>query len=117
MNRLTAASAIYGGLAVATGAFGAHALSGALSPQQLQTWSTASTYLMFHALAALFCPAVSIGAQRLFLIGATLFSGSLFAYLLSGFKPLVFVTPLGGLVLLTAWGWLAWRLWSRSEPR
>ncbi|MFZ5467634.1 MAG: DUF423 domain-containing protein [Pseudomonadota bacterium] len=46
------------------------------------------------------------------LAGATLFSGSLYLYVLSGVHWLAFVTPAGGTLFILGWlaaGWAAWR--------
>lgn len=102
-------------MAVALGAFGAHSLEGVLTAEQLGTWDTASRYLIAHALGALI--AAYAGYQRpaaAMLVGAGLFSGSLFVYLMTGFRPLVFVTPIGGLVMVTSWIWMAHAIWNRQ---
>ena len=101
-------------MAVALGAFGAHRLEGILTPEQLGTWDMASRYLMAHAIAALV--AGFAGYQRHamgFLLAAALFSGSLYVYLMSGFRPLVFVTPIGGLAMVASWLWLANSIWNK----
>lgn len=104
-------STIYGGTAVALGAFGAHGLKRRISdPSRIANWSTAAQYQLIHSVALL---ATSIAlpsrAQRvpggLFLAGMTMFSGSL--YLLV-FDPQRFkwagpITPLGGLCLIGGW--------------
>ncbi len=101
-------------LAVALGAFGAHALKTHLPPEMLEVWHTAVFYHLLHAFAlfALGLYAKSTGARLkhpslLFLIGIILFSGSLYALALTGIKPLGAITPLGGLCFLAGWGWLA----------
>lgn len=102
-------------MAVALGAFGAHSLEGVLTAEQLNTWDTASRYLMAHALAALI--AAYAGYHKpatAMLLGAGLFSGSLYVYLMSGFRPLVFVTPLGGVVMVASWIWMAQAIWNRN---
>src|SRR5262249_14986804 len=52
-RRLAGLGSLLGFLAVATGAFGAHALRGRLTPDLLEVWETASRYQMYHALAML----------------------------------------------------------------
>lgn len=107
------AGAISAFLAVAAGAFGAHALRTALAPGQLLTFETAARYQMYHALALLAAawaatrwPGVPVRAAGWLFIGGTLlFSGSLYGLALSGARWLGAVTPLGGLLFLT--GWLA----------
>jgi len=43
-----ALGSIYGGLAVALGAFGAHGLANILTPERLITYETAVRYQMYH---------------------------------------------------------------------
>lgn len=105
-----ALGALLGALAVAAGAFGAHALRARLEPQDLQTFETAARYQMYHALA-LFAVAWAIGCNArwataagwLFLAGTVVFSGSLYALVLTGHRWLGAVTPLGGVALILGW--------------
>lgn len=109
---LGAASAF---VAVAAGAFGAHALRARLSPDLLAVFETGARYQMYHALGLL---AVAWAVTRwpspwppragwLFLAGTVLFSGSLYALALSGIPWLGAITPLGGLAFLAGWLCLA----------
>lgn len=105
-------AAMNGLLAVALGAFGAHALEAHLSVAQLATWATAVQYHMFHV-AALVGVQVLVdrqGADRalqrgadLFLLGIVLFCGSLYLLALTGLRWLGPLTPLGGLAFLAGW--------------
>ena len=120
MERTFAAlGALSAALAVAAGAFGAHALKGHLSPEDLSVFETGARYQMYHALALL---AVAWAATRwpgsavhaagwLFVIGTLLFSGSLYALALSGVRWLGAITPLGGLAFLAGWVCLALGAW------
>jgi uncharacterized membrane protein YgdD (TMEM256/DUF423 family) len=108
-------AALFGGTAVALGAFAAHGLSNRLSPQALTTFETGARYQMYHALAiglaaltmrAAGGPYASLAAIA-FLVGIVLFSGSLYLQALTGSKALVLITPLGGLAFLIGWGCLA----------
>lgn len=111
--------AILGGLAVLAGAFGAHGLEKTLTAAQLQTFETAVRYQMYHALAILTVGSLFVLARdrradsllqiaaACFLIGILLFSGSLYAYVLGGPRPLVYVTPVGGVGFLAGWTALA----------
>lgn len=108
-----------GALAVAAGAFGAHALegrvaAGTLTARQLATFETAAKYQMYHALAlvaagllALRTPGspAATAAGWSFLAGVVLFSGSLYALVLTGQKWLGMITPIGGVAFIA--GWLA----------
>ncbi len=101
---VTAAS--LGFLGVALGAFGAHGLERtfAEAPRRAALWSTATTYLLVHALATGLAAVVGAGwAGRAFVAGCALFSGSLYALALSQVRALGVVTPLGGLAFLTGW--------------
>ena len=103
-------------LAVAAGAFGAHALRGALPPDLLDVFETAARYQMYHALALLAVGWVaSPGSSRaaslagwLFVLGTVVFCGSLYVLSLSGVRWLGAITPLGGVAFLGGWLALAW---------
>lgn len=98
-------------LAVALGAFGAHALRGKISEHYLDVYKTAVLYHMVHALGLFAVAWVStLGdtpkihmAGVFMLAGIVLFSGSLYALSATGIKWLGAITPLGGLSFLTAW--------------
>ncbi len=103
-------------LAVAMGAFGAHALEQHMNDQQQHTWETATRYHFIHGLGALIFLLFAmrnpsryfIWAIRLLLIGILLFSGSLYLLAvqsalgmsLSWLGP---VTPVGGVVFIAGW--------------
>ena len=108
--------ALSAGLAVAAGAFGAHALRARLAPDLLAVFETGARYQMYHALALL---GVAWAASRwpdggapaagwLFVAGTVLFSGSLYALALGAPRWLGAVTPVGGLCFLAGWALLAW---------
>jgi uncharacterized membrane protein YgdD (TMEM256/DUF423 family) len=110
-----ASGAILGLLAVALGAFGAHALEGRLTAEELATFETAVRYQMYHALALVAVAGLmkrrSPGTELAggaFLVGILLFSGSLYLLVLTGESWLGAVTPLGGLAYLAGWLALAW---------
>ena len=98
-------------MAVALGAFGAHALSSSITESRQATWATAVDYHMFHvlgmlALAAVFRGAQSpwvVRAQTSFVMGIALFSGSLYALVLLDIPALGAVTPFGGLCFMLGW--------------
>ena len=111
-----ALGALLAGISVALGAFGAHGLRNTLSPEDLATFETGARYQMYHAFALLAvawayarweAPLVQ-AAGWLFVIGIVIFSGSLYALVLTGQRWLGAVTPLGGVALLAAWAVLAW---------
>lgn len=106
-------------IAVAAGAFGAHSLTGMVTPERLVVWETAARYQMYHALGLLVVAYLagqkSAGPARitgwLFVAGTLLFSGSLYALTLTGVTILGAITPLGGLAFLAGWLILAWGVW------
>jgi|SRR5664279_4539333 len=113
---VAALAAILAGLAVASGAFGAHALQGHVDAAGLQVWRTAVEYHMWHALAmlliALHARNIRFGRALLLLLagGIVLFSGSLYALALGAPRLVGIVTPFGGVAFLVAWGLLAFAL-------
>ena len=116
-SKWAAVFALQGALSVAAGAFGVHALTEILDPKSLGWWHTASQYLMYHALAGLIVAALfsNLPSRKniliLFLVGNTLFAGSLYMMALTGYTFLGAITPLGGLCYLLAWCCLGFRLW------
>jgi len=109
-------AALLGGLAVAAGAFGAHALEGKVSSHYLDVYQTAVQYQTYHALALLavaLLGAVLPDANWLqpsawaFLVGIILFSGSLYALVFSGIRILGVITPLAASLFIIGWVLLA----------
>jgi uncharacterized membrane protein YgdD (TMEM256/DUF423 family) len=115
MNRTFAVvGAISALVAVAAGAFGAHALRSRLSADLLAVFETAARYQMYHAIGLLFIALVAADGNRLasaagwlLIAGTLLFSGSLYALALSGARGLGAITPVGGLCFLAGWACLA----------
>ena len=109
------AGALLAGLAVAAGAFGAHALRAVLSPASLATFETAVRYQTIHALALLaigwavtrWPSRAIVWAGWLMMAGVVLFCASLYLLALTGSRALVLVTPIGGVFWLAAWCCLA----------
>ncbi|KGR92425.1 membrane protein [Ureibacillus massiliensis 4400831 = CIP 108448 = CCUG 49529] len=106
--------AIYGFLAVALGAFGAHALKSILDDYGIGIWNTAVQYQMFHATAILIIgvlmSAKILGSSKSLKwaaicmnIGIIFFAGSLYVLALSGIKVLGAITPIGGVFFLIGW--------------
>ena len=103
-------------IAVAAGAFGAHALRERLAPDMLAVFETGARYQMYHALGLLAVawavarwPGSTAGvAGWLFVAGTILFSGSLYLLALTGTRWLGAITPLGGLAFIAGWAALAW---------
>ena len=114
------AGALLAGIGVALCAFGAHGLRDVLAPEALGWWQTAVQYQMWHAIGLVAIGAAPIRGTRgpawMLAAGTTVFSGSLYAMALSGARWLGVVTPIGGVLMIAGWAWLAWRL-ARAPAR
>ncbi|MFC3285668.1 DUF423 domain-containing protein [Litchfieldella rifensis] len=119
------AVALSGFVTVAAGAFGAHGLEGRIPPASLNAFETAVRYQAWHTLA---CLGILVWQQvrevqgqglvlALWALGIVLFSGSLYALVLTGTRALGLVTPIGGVLLMLGWlalGGCTWRAQSLS---
>lgn len=103
-------------LGVLLGAFGAHGLKDALSPEGRGHYQTAVLYHLVHGLAVLIVGVLALlrpaepllgRAGWAFVLGILLFSGSLYLLSLTGIKRLGLITPFGGLAFLAGWLLLA----------
>jgi uncharacterized membrane protein YgdD (TMEM256/DUF423 family) len=115
-RKIISTGAVLGMIAIILGAFGAHALKKVLSIEELSTFETGVRYQMYHAFFLLFIGMINDLSQKakktiynLVLFGVLLFSGSI--YLLAtnsltsfDFKIIGLITPIGGLLLILAWG-------------
>jgi uncharacterized membrane protein YgdD (TMEM256/DUF423 family) len=108
--------AVGGALAVVAGAFGAHALAARLEPRELQLWETAARYLMYASLALV---AAGLGGRLglrrgidaagwCLLVGAAVFSGTVFGLALGAPRWLGAVTPIGGVLMILGFVLFAW---------
>ncbi|MCX8490102.1 MAG: DUF423 domain-containing protein [Cyclobacteriaceae bacterium] len=114
---------LLGGLAVALGAFGSHTFKSLLlENNRVDTYELATQYHFFHALTMLVIGVImtqmkrkSINVSATFIfIGTILFSGSLYVMALLNTTKVAFVTPIGGLFLLTGWAVLVYSLVEKS---
>jgi uncharacterized membrane protein YgdD (TMEM256/DUF423 family) len=115
-KKLISAGALFGMLAIILGAFGAHALKKVLAADQLVTFETGVRYQMYHALFLILIGMIGSLSEKtkktiyfLVLSGVCMFSGSIYLLATNGitsfdFKVIGFVTPIGGLLLILAWG-------------
>lgn len=104
--------AILGFLAVALGAFGAHALEEQLiSNGRMDTFQTGSRYQMYHALLLIGLAIIAERGESRWLkaaivsafVGVIVFSGSLYLLSILDIPKFGMITPLGGLGLMIAW--------------
>ena len=96
-------------VAVALGAFGAHALKARLPPELLALWQTAVEYHVWHALGLLATGLLMLKLPTaralrhvvwMFGGGILLFSGSLYGLALGAPRALGLVTPFGGIAFI-----------------
>src|SRR4051812_17635171 len=112
------AGALLAATGVALGAFGAHGLRTLLSPEALGWWQSAVQYQMWHAIGLVAIGAAPEARTRgpawMLAAGTAIFSGSLYFMALSDARWLGAITPVGGVLMIAGWAWIAWRLW-RSQ--
>ena len=124
-NVFVGIAASSGFVAVALGAFGAHALKQRLPDDLLAIYHTAVQYQFWHtaALLAVGLLLLHFPQQILlkysgwaFVIGMFIFSGSLYVLALTGTRWLGAITPIGGVALLTGWLLLAAAMFQKGAP-
>ena len=115
-KKITATAAFLGMIAIILGAFGAHALKKILTPEQLISFETGVRYQMYQAFFLFFLATQNDILEKtkktiftLITSGTLFFSGSIYLLSTTGitginFKPIGFLTPIGGLLLILAWG-------------
>lgn len=122
--------ALLAGLAVGLGAIGAHLLEsqlpqwyGADSPRRLEAWHTAVFWQTVHALGLMVLALSPVASCRrgtvvasFFVVGVALFSGCLYAWVLSGQAWLVAPVPVGGTTLIVGWLVLSLFAWRCDWP-
>lgn len=120
-----ALGALFGFVAIAAAALGAHLLKARLDAGQMAWFGMATQMLQFQALALLVLGLQQLHWQRqrplilhwvglAFVLGGLLFCGSLYALALGAPKGVAMLAPFGGTLLLA--GWLLW-IWSWKRLR
>ena len=126
-RKIISTAALMGMLAIILCAFGAHALKKYLTLEELNTFETGVKYQMYHALFLLFIGMNSFLEEnkkktifRLVIFGVIFFSGSI--YLLAtksisgvNFRSIGIITPIGGTLLIVAWGLLIWNILKKKD--
>ena len=126
-KKILLAAAFLGITAIILGAFGAHALKKVLSVEQLQSFEVGVRYQMYHALFLLFIGVFAFLNEKerllifwLTIFGVLFFSGSIYLLATNGItnlktKFLGPVAPIGGLLLISAWGYLFYAIFSKKQ--
>lgn len=109
--------ALFGMMAVISGAFGAHGLKNLVDDHSLEIWNKAVLYQFIHAIALVLIGILCLNYNNkllnagavLFGAGILMFSGSL--YILAIRNIISFnidwagpITPLGGIAFIAGWG-------------
>ena len=102
---IAALAAVSAALAIAAGAFGAHA---APTPQAAEWLRTGGFYQLVHAVAAIAILNVARGPAILLLVGALIFAATLYAMAYGAPHWLGAITPVGGTLMIGGWLWAAW---------
>lgn len=109
-------------IAVALGAFGAHGLKNLVDGQQLAWWHTATLYLFIHALGLLLVGILlrlnytTQATAWLLQLGVIVFAGSLYAMTLGAPRWFGAITPIGGVLMIAGWLWLAITAFRLGKP-
>jgi len=121
------ALSLLGAMTVTLGAWGAHSLQTAISPEEYKRFEIGFFYQVFHLLVMItIWSSHKISSRirpwifRLMVLGILFFSGSL--YLMSAASLLPFdlkfigpLTPIGGFFLILGWFTLAWGVWKKRR--
>lgn len=106
---IEALAAVMAAIAIAAGAFGAHGADG-----QAADWlKTGSSYHLVHAVAVILLAKSAHGPAHLLLLGATIFAGTLYLMALGLPRWMGAITPIGGVLMIAGWLWLAWQFYRR----
>jgi uncharacterized membrane protein YgdD (TMEM256/DUF423 family) len=112
MRPLILAAGIFGALGIAARAFEAHGLVTlhGIDAPRIRDFSSGTEMLLLHALALLGAGALARTMPRTamiagigFAVGPLLFAAPLIAYGLTGARTAMFVTPVGGSLMILAW--------------
>jgi len=107
------------GLAILLGAFGAHALKSRISPEDLAIFETGIRYHIYHSIGLILIGLLGFYfphnlidiPAKLFLLGISIFSGSLYLLVLTNTRWLGAITPIGGICYMIGWLLLAFNIY------
>jgi uncharacterized membrane protein YgdD (TMEM256/DUF423 family) len=121
-KRILITGSILGLTSIILGAFASHGLKNSLSPENIRSFEIGVKYQMYHAFFLLFIGSYKVLTKKqkhyiysFTVIGVFLFSFSIYALSTKAvtninFKPIGFLTPIGGLCLIVAWSLLLYAL-------
>ncbi len=121
MRFFSTLAALLGAIAVIMGALGSHYLQ---LGDSAKAYQTAVYYQLFHALLVIallgLTPKFLSKRQMLFtsaflLFGVVLFSGSIYLLTIFQLRQVGFITPIGGLSLITGWLALCWAFMTKKH--
>jgi uncharacterized membrane protein YgdD (TMEM256/DUF423 family) len=106
-------------LAVAIGAFGAHALKDIVIGKYLTTFKTGGQYHFYHAFALIILGLVKAqfkdfklnGIYYAFLGGVILFSFNCYLYAITQNKVFAMIVPIGGVLFMIGWATLSFKIY------
>ena len=110
--------AVYAAIGVGLGAFAAHALKDMLSEYHQEVFNTANRYQFIHSFGLII---IGIIQYQLgynlnisgwsFFWGIALFCGSLYVIALADIRWIGAITPIGGILFIVGWIWLAFQVY------
>ena len=114
-KKILVTAAILGILGIVLGAFASHGLKDLITVEAQRTFETGVRYQIYHAIFLLFVGSTTMVTQKakrvlfyLVIFGVLLFSGSIYGLATNqltsfDFKNIGFITPIGGMLLITSW--------------
>ncbi len=99
-------AALSAAIAIGAGAFGAHRATG----DAVDWLKTGALYQLLHAVAVLVIMDKARSPAWLMLGGSVLFAATLYAMAMGAPRWFGAITPIGGVAMIAAWGWLAFKI-------
>ena len=126
-KKILLVASLLGAVTIALGALGAHGLESLVDPASVGVFETGVKYQMYHVLALLalsfskyFPVKVLLTVFRFFVGGILFFSGSLYLLALQELVPFSLkflgpITPLGGLLFIAGWLYMAYAVYRLKD--
>lgn len=113
MSRIVSLAALSAAMAIGASAFGAHGASESAA----QWLTTGGFYQLVHAVAAIALMTIARRPAILMLAGSTLFATTLYLMALGLPRWLGAITPIGGIMMISGWLWVAWHVHQETRQR